>query len=410
MQDLTPVLILYFADIRFPLERANGIQTFHTCRALARRGHRVRLVVRPDTAVPARDPFDFYGERREPDLAVDALPVGGGAQVRRVLWLMRAARRAISGRRADIAFTRDLGFASLLLRLPRRVRPPVVYESHGFAPRVGASLDAMLANGRRASSAKQDRLARREARVWRYVDGYVTITRALADDLASEFGGRAALAVIPDGVRLTDAAAPPPLVRHHPPVVGYAGHLYPWKGVDVLLQAVARLDGVRALIVGGLAGEPDLERTRACARGLGIEDRVTFAGAVAPPQVAPLLADMDVLVLPNTATQVSARYTSPLKLFEYMAAGRPIVASDLPALREVLKNDENASLVEPGNADRMADAITRVLGDSALASRLAGAAWRDVQAYRWERRAERLEALFVSVASGRRPDARGETV
>ncbi len=53
--------ILYFADIRFPLERANGIQTMETCYALAGRGHSVQLVVRPDTQTPARDPFDYYG-------------------------------------------------------------------------------------------------------------------------------------------------------------------------------------------------------------------------------------------------------------------------------------------------------------------------------------------------------------
>jgi glycosyltransferase involved in cell wall biosynthesis len=402
--------ILYFADIRFPLERANGIQTFHTCHALAGRGHRVRLVVRPDTLVPARDPFDFYGEARTPRLVVDARPVAGGASLRRVAWLLQALWRAMSGRGADIAFTRDLGFASLLLHLPRAVRPPVVYESHGFAPTVGAAAGEMLATGRRASTHKQDRLARREARVWKRADGYVTITRGLADELTSRFGARGALAVIPDGVKVAGAPGARPPSTNHPPVIGYAGHLYPWKGVDVLLEAIARLPDVRALIVGGLAGEPDLDRTQALARALGIGDRVSFAGAVAPPQVAARLAGMDVLVLPNTGTHVSARYTSPLKLFEYMAAGRPIVASDLPALREVLKDDENALLVEPGDAGRMAEAIERLLADASLASRLAGAAWRDVQAYRWESRAERLEALFVSVADRRPLDVRGETV
>ena len=56
--------IVYLADIRFPLERANGIQTFETCHALASRGHEVTLVVRPDTERPARDPFAFYGQPR----------------------------------------------------------------------------------------------------------------------------------------------------------------------------------------------------------------------------------------------------------------------------------------------------------------------------------------------------------
>ena len=395
--------ILYFADIRFPLERANGIQTFRTCHALARRGHQVRLVVRPDTAVTARDPFDFYGEARTPDLVIDEVPVAGPPAVRRAVWLARAVRRAVRGRFAGIALTRDLGLASLLVRLPRAVRPPVVYESHGFAPAVGGALDELLATGRRASESKQARLACREARVWKRAEGYVTITRTLAEELAGRFGGRASIAAIPDGVHLPAGATVPAIVRHHPPVVGYAGQLYPWKGVDVLLDAIARLDTVRAVVVGGLTGEPDLERTRAHARGLNIDDRVTFVGAVPPAAVASRLADMDVLVLPNTATHISAHYTSPLKLFEYMAAGRPIVASNLPALREVLKDGENALLVEPGSAGQMADAIRRLLHDTALAARLAAAAWRDVEAYSWDRRAARLEEVFEAAAGVQPP-------
>ncbi len=401
--------ILYFADIRFPLERANGIQTFETCHALARRGHDVRLIVRPDTATPRRDPFEFYGKAPEARLVVDRLPVVGSPAARRGAWIAQAVARAIGKRVVDVALTRDLGLAALLLRLPRRARPPIAYESHGFAPTVGASLDEMLTDAPRASEAKQKRLARREERVWRRADGYITITRALADELQRHYGVRSALAVVPDGVFLHDAVGAPPTVLHHPPVVGYAGHLYPWKGVDVLLHALGRLPGVRALIIGGLAAEPDLERTRRHAREIGVEDRVTFVGAVRPPQVAPLLADVDVLVLPNTRTHVSANYTSPLKLFEYMASGRPIVASALPALQEVLRHEDNALLVEPGNAVEVAEAIKRLLADVSLAARLAAAAWRDVHEYRWERRAERLEELFESMRAATAGEAAGAT-
>lgn len=396
--------IVYFADIRFPLERANGIQTFQTCHALARRGHAVTLVVRPDTAVPARDPFAFYGEAPHPNLRVKALAVAGRPGLRRAAWLAQAIGRAVNRRSADVLMTRDLALASAVLHLPGFARPPVLYESHGFAPRVGASMGELLSNGSAASARKQQRLLGRERRVWRRADGYVTITAALADELRSEFGPRGKLAVIADGVRLPPGTSPQPPAHHDPPRVGYAGHLYPWKGVDVLLEAVSHLPGVHATIVGGLAGEPDLERTAAAARRLGIADRVTMVGAVRPPRVAAELAAMDALVLPNTATHVSALYTSPLKLFEYMAAGRPIVASDLPSIREVLREGDNALLVTPGDAQELALAIKRVLDDRELAARLSGAAWRDVQAYGWERRAERLEAVMVEACGrGNRP-------
>jgi glycosyltransferase involved in cell wall biosynthesis len=125
--------------------------------------------------------------------------------------------------------------------------------------------------------------------------------------------------------------------------------------------------------------------------------RVTFAGQVEPPRVAALLRQADVLVLPNTPGRVSAAYTSPLKLFEYMASGRPIVASDLPALREVLRPDVNAVLVEAGSAEALAAGLSRVIGDAALASRLAAQARDDVRAWTWDKRAERIETLLESV-------------
>ncbi|MDQ3438925.1 MAG: glycosyltransferase family 4 protein, partial [Planctomycetota bacterium] len=104
--------------------------------------------------------------------------------------------------------------------------------------------------------------------------------------------------------------------------------------------------------------------------------------------------------LPNPSSAISTRFTSPLKLFEYMAARRPIVATSLPAIREVLNDDEHALLVEPGDTGAMAAAIGRLLQDHALAERLARAAYGAAPQYTWARRAERIEALLTEVAGG----------
>ena len=95
---------------------------------------------------------------------------------------------------------------------------------------------------------------------------------------------------------------------------------------------------------------------------------------------------------PTTLTRSAfgTSFTSPLKLFEYMAAARPIVASDLPALREVLRDGENALLVPPEDPVALAVAIRRLQEDPALAERLAGQAARDVRAYTWEERGRRI--------------------
>ena len=406
------VRLVYLADIRFPLERANGIQTMATCHALAERGHDVELIVRPDTEAPPRDPFDYYGLARLERLRIERAPVSGPAAARRLGYLAFAAGRTAGRARADLIFTRDLGVASLLLRATGAVRPPVVYESHGYAPEVAAALPGLVATARTPSAGKLRRLARREAHVWRAADGYVTITAALAADLEARHGRRERVAVIPDGVRLraqTQGLGLPAEALGVPSakvgtgdsgegaVVAYAGHLYAWKGVDVLLEALALVPPARGLIIGGHAAEPDLGRLRALAERLGIGARVTFTGMVVPARVPEFLRSATIFALPNPASAISSRFTSPLKLFEYMAAGRPIVASDLPAVREILQDDVDALLVAPGDAAALGAAIARLIADPGLAVRLAGAAAERAPQYTWDRRAERLEALFLDV-------------
>lgn len=393
--------ITYFADIRFPLERANGIQTMETCAALTERGHVVELVVRPDTRAPARNPFDYYGIAGTDRLRIQRVPAGGPPVARRFAYLAAAAARALRQPGADVLMTRDLGVASMLLRLPARARPPVVYESHGYTPEVAAALPELLSTAVPPGARKLGRLAAREARVWHLAEGYVTITAALAQDLAARLGPRRSVAVVPDGARLTrrltDAEFDPPDGR----IVGYSGHLYAWKGVDILLQALALVPHARGLIIGGHAEEQDLGRVKALAAKLGLAERVTFTGLVPPGEVAARLRGAAVLALPNPASAISTRFTSPLKLFEYMASGRAIVASDLPSIREVLHNEQNALLVLPGNAAALAAGISRLLDDRSLSSRLARAASEAMPQYSWSRRAERLEALFTEMTKQR---------
>ena len=387
--------ILYLADIRFPLERANGIQTAETCHALARRGHDVTLLVRPDTASPPREPWSYYDLPPIETLRVERVAGAVTPVLRRARYVAESMRRAATARPAyDVVFTRDLGVAAALLGMPKRIRPPLIYEAHGIASLVGASLDSLLTGAAAASSRKQRRLLRRDERVWRAADGYVTITATLGDDLARRFGARGAVAVVPDGTRLRpDRQFDPPAPRDRP-VVTYAGHLYPWKGVDGLLRALSAVPSAIGVIVGGHPAESDLERLRRLARDLGLEARVRFVGHVPPADVGAHLRAADILVLPNRATTVSARYTSPLKLFEYLEAGRAIIAADLPALREILHPDREAVLVPPDDEAALAAAITRLARDHALRERLGRAAFDAAPAFSWDRRAARLEAVL----------------
>ena len=133
---------------------------------------------------------------------------------------------------------------------------------------------------------------------------------------------------------------------------------------------------------------------KALAQALGIADRVTFTGLVDPAQVPAICRRAMILALPNPASAISTHFTSPLKLFEYMAAGRAIVASDLPSIREVLRDDEHALLVEPGDADALAAAIRRCSPIARSPNDWHVRRTREAPEYTWARRAERLEALF----------------
>jgi glycosyltransferase involved in cell wall biosynthesis len=163
----------------------------------------------------------------------------------------------------------------------------------------------------------------------------------------------------------------------------YAGQLYPWKGVDVLVESLASLRDVQLVIVGG--DKRNLPRMRALADEHA-PGRVHFAGPVPHFVVPRYLAAADAIILPNSGNEeISQRYTSPLKLFEAMAARRPIVASDLPSLREVLRDGENARLFKADDAPALARGIRDVL-DNASSAELAQQAAQDVTAFSWARR------------------------
>ena len=98
----------------------------------------------------------------------------------------------------------------------------------------------------------------------------------------------------------------------------------------------------------------------------------------------------DVVVLPNTAKEdISKYYTSPLKMFEYMAGKTPIVASDLPSIREIL-NEGNAVLVEPDNSKKLAEGISRILNNNELGVKISEQSFFDVQNYTWRERSEQV--------------------
>lgn len=143
-------------------------------------------------------------------------------------------------------------------------------------------------------------------------------------------------------------------------IVVYTGHLYAHKGGETLVEAAKLLPDAMFVFVGGTA--PDRERF---ARRTNSTQNIRLIGQRPHEEIPLWQAAADVLVLPNSSREdLSARYTSPMKLFEYMASGRPIVASRVPAIEELLSEKE-AYLVEPDSPDAFAQGIREAFGGTA---------------------------------------------
>ena len=398
--------LVYVGGFDFPTTQARGIQTVHTAHALARAGWGVRLLAQRPTgpAVDTADALAAYGLEPHPRLRIVPLPV---ARVDGIEWLEIHKRLAVTNWSYALACVADvlrlrIRPTAIVTRDPRltwtflRTRPlhrrPVVYEVHEIMstrPRESTSLDPAEVQG------VADRTRALEAWVFKQADLLLPLTRACAEILQDGYRvPPEKIAVVPDATTPPVGSLPArdPASRS----VVYAGQLYPWKGVDTLLRAIALLPEARLVVLGGRGSpdDPDLVACRQVVCDLGISDRVDFRGFVPHGEVRATIAGAGAAVLPLPDNLMARYFTSPLKLFDYMAAGVPIVASDLPTVREVLADGDNALLVAPGDPDGLAAAIRRLLVNPGLADRLRRTAFDQVNAYTWDARAARiLEAL-----------------
>ncbi len=223
----------------------------------------------------------------------------------------------------------------------------------------------------------------------------ISITRAMKDALVSLGYPEQSILVAPDAVDIamfdtvvskSEARGKLALPRDKYIIV-YTGTIDElWKGVDVLYQSAKRLgEDYLCVIVGGKPHYVVDFNTRHTPI-----PNFLLIGYRPHDEIPLYLKAADVLVLPNSAqAEISRIGTSPMKLFEYMAASRPIVGSDLPSLREIL-HEQNAFLVPPDDADALAQGIQAIVTDPQRGTALAAQARRDASAHTWGNRARRI--------------------
>lgn len=232
-----------------------------------------------------------------------------------------------------------------------------------------------------------------------WADGIVVITKYLKELFVRRGFPDECILVEPDAVDIKEFDNFP-LTREQarsrlslPPdkkLAVYTGNLYEWKGVYALADAAKLLgEDVTAVFVGGTDKYLIDFRRYISEHGIG---NVLALGYKKYEDMPYYLAASDVLVLPNSAKEeISKFYTSPLKLFEYMAANRPIVATDIPSLREIL-DETTAAICQPDNPEDLAAKIRAVLADPALGLAVSKAARKKVADYTWEKRSSRITA------------------
>jgi len=267
----------------------------------------------------------------------------------------------------DIIYTRNQSVTYLLIRsiayVPKTKRPIIIAELHN----------------------EQESLSNTKS--YELIDGIVVITKILKKHIVEKYPISPENCLIAhDGVDIqsyqTDLTQMNARKELGLPVdkniVMYTGNLYERKGVQYLIEAADEING-EIHIVGG--DREDAEWFDSSSQSM---TNIHFEGFVHPSIVHKYQISSDILIAPYTSR---ARMPSPLKIFEYMAAGRPIVASRIPTIEEVLSDGENAILVEPEDARSIAKSVNEVLNNSERSQSISKKAKTDARKYTWESRA-----------------------
>jgi glycosyltransferase involved in cell wall biosynthesis len=299
------------------------------------------------------------------------------------------------------------GFELLqLVRAIRKMRPDGIYEranvhmlSGVWAARLFSiplllEVNAPLAEEReKFGGLALPGLARwTEAAAWRGADRVLPVTAVLARYIERAGVPRSRIVVTPNGVNqkrfAVDAMGTPPSLpfgAYDGAVLGFVGYIREWHGLPHIVDLMAAdetLKNTRLLVVGDGPGRAALERRAAA---LGIVDRVHVTGVVERDHLAPYIRAFDVALQPEVTP-----YASPLKLFEYMALGRAIIAPDAENIREILEGEKDSLLFQPDNARALGAAVRRLVVDVELRRRLGAAAAAKIAArdLTWRHNAE----------------------
>lgn len=376
--------ILFLAlDVDLGDQRGDAIHVLELARSLARIGHTVDLVT-ATRAVPEIGPEVRH--HRRPD-ASDYRIVRMAAEVAR-------------GSASDVVYERRLS-PKIAYAVSRLRGIPFVMEVNGIEEEA-----AMQRGHRRSASAPwkrrvRGRMIRRAARI-------VAVTDRLGATMRERYGLAADRVVtVPNGVDakrfapIAPADARARIGWDPAPWVTFVGNLVPWQGVETLIRAapavLREVPDVRFAIVGDGISRAGLERLT---DELGVRGAVRFAGAVPYPEVPLYVCAADVCVAPFTRKRNEAIGLSPLKVYEYLACGRPVVASDVPGISDLLRRASAGLTAPPDDPAALAGRLVHLLThpDEAKLMGTRGRAYAAAECT-WDRTAQRVAAVLQSATA-----------
>jgi glycosyltransferase involved in cell wall biosynthesis len=292
----------------------------------------------------------------------------------------------------DLIYTRDFSFLVFLSWVPRFLRPKkkLIYEAHKIYYYTSDKVNDL----------------RLEIECVKLPDKLIAISDGVRKELIQLGVEKDKIEVIPNGAKVdkfaiefdVDGFRKANRISNKDVSITYTGSFELWKGVDVLIKAFARVlkkvENCKLILVGGCT--ESLIRTRELIKSLEIPaENMLLIGFVSQSEVAKYLKISDIGVIPTVGTSSGLRYTSPLKLFEYMAAGVPIVISDLPSAREILKEDE-AVFFESENDNDLANKLVNLIYDKAKRQRLGFLMSQMVRDFTYEQRCQKLTKVIDS--------------
>jgi glycosyltransferase involved in cell wall biosynthesis len=385
--------VLYTAFDIVPSPKGASTHILHTIRGLVNRNYNVHLITPNDGLLPSEDTIEGAKVTRiSQDLAQHFLA--------RAIHFGKAVTASLALHSDfDVAHYRNIWDGLFIAQNKKRLGYRTIFEVNGL-PSIELKYHYPGLDAELLSKIKEQEIA-----TLHLSDAVICPSNVTCDYIVSLGLHRNRITVIPNGVSPSDFSPSPLLVREgRTPVLLYIGTLADWQGLDIVVKSLPKIlekQPVRLLIVGrGRSRQRKMLAKQI--RKLGVEGSVIVQPAVPHHEIPALIAESDICIAPlglndRNVTQGAC----PIKVLEYMAAGRPLIASNMPIVRELLREEIDALLFSPNDPGDLARQVNLLLNDFELSKRLAqSASEHALSKFTWHESQKKLGRVYEKLLSG----------